>query len=588
MNDADAAILLRVRKILAPLKLYTVEEVLGSGMMGSVVLVNHKVFGKRAIKLVSQGFSSSPTLRIRFENEAKIMNQLNNPHVVNVYDMGEVGEFPDDHPYIIMEYMPGGCLADHLDEFGAMPCRQAVHVTIAILKGLQAAHDQGIVHRDVKPQNILFDLNGNVKVADFGIARVGADLKRLTNDGNAIGTMSYMSFEQLDGAPDIDGRADQYAVGVTLFQMVANMDLEFEPFFSQVARKPHWWDPVPDVLKAIIKKATSIAPEQRFESANVMVQALEACLTQLPEDSIVTQALGSAPAHRKMLKKLPPDFDGTLSYDGEPVFGWDDPYIFPGDDQNLARELDSDSLPFAEEVWEYHPPNDSPHTENEFLQPIVEEMVEEVQVPQPVIETLSSVTRKHRLVWIVSIILVCTILITIASLWFGRRSEHESISAGSAVSKPNVPLTGEEAADTTVPIPNEIPVVIAPSVSQTTPIPSLVKKPKPTKTRESGHTAAESAAVQMVPEIPQPEVVLPESQVRVILKPDTTTAKVTLSGEKGTFVVTGGILNLPQGTYQVTVELPERSEPQTGSLVVGSGTTTITCDARFKMCKGLK
>src|SRR3989339_1453380 len=139
MNDVDAEIFHRVRKILTPLKSYTVEEVLGSGAMGYVVLVNHKVFGRRAIKLVSQGLSSSPTLRTRFENEAKIMDRINNPHVVKVYDMGEVGEFPEDHPYIIMEYMPGGCLADHLDEFGPMPARQAVHVTIAILKGLQAA-----------------------------------------------------------------------------------------------------------------------------------------------------------------------------------------------------------------------------------------------------------------------------------------------------------------------------------------------------------------------------------------------------------------------------------------------------------------
>ena len=216
MTDESRA-LQEVRRILAPLEAYSIERILGVGGAGYVLQVRHRLFGLRSMKLLHAGYLKDQSVRKRFDAEALIMNRFTHPNLVKVHDMGEV----NGCPYIVMDLLPGGSLDDHLETFGMMPPKQSVRVAVAMLRGLQAAHEDGIVHRDIKPQNVLFDADGTPKVTDFGIARLEEDVTRLTREGWTVGTPAYMAPEQLYGHDELVGSAtDVHAVGVTLYQML--------------------------------------------------------------------------------------------------------------------------------------------------------------------------------------------------------------------------------------------------------------------------------------------------------------------------------------------------------------------------------
>ena len=294
MNEMERKALEQVRAMLAPLTVYTVERILGLGGAGYVLKVRHRVFGLRAMKLVHGSLLQSQTMRARFDNEARIMYTIHHPNVVRVHDLGEVG----DTPYIVMEYLEGGTLEDHLTAFGCMPSRQAVRVTIAILHGLQAVHSAGVVHRDIKPQNILFDRDGTPKIADFGIARVEEGTRSMTQQGTTMGTFAYMAPEQLSGEHSlVDARSDVHAVGVTLYVMLTCGKLGQEAFFRQIETYPERVESIHPVLQGVIRMATAENREHRFSTAAAMADELERYLsTSLPDDPVDTPALGSAPS----------------------------------------------------------------------------------------------------------------------------------------------------------------------------------------------------------------------------------------------------------------------------------------------------
>lgn len=222
---------------------------------------------ERAIKVLSPLLAARAEIRARFETEARTMAKLQHPNIVSVQDVGTDGE----RVYLVMELVETGSLIDLLDRKGPMSPKDACDAVIAILLGLQAAHARGVVHRDIKPHNVLVTPDGNYKVADFGIAHVtGAD-RHATRTGMAMGTLSYMAPEQRTNAKQVDGRADLYAVSATFYALLTNK----EPFeLHAVDHQDEIFEGLPRVLVDIMKRASRFRAEDRFPDAAAMIAAV--------------------------------------------------------------------------------------------------------------------------------------------------------------------------------------------------------------------------------------------------------------------------------------------------------------------------
>jgi len=200
---------------------YVVERLLGKGGMGVVYLVRAPDGSQFAVKLMHPG-QMTHDLRKRFAREAEFAMKIRHKNLISVYD---VGEDPDSgFCYIIMDYVSGGTLADLLAARGKLPVAKAVNIVMRIAEALEVAHRNGMVHRDVKPENIMFAEDGTPKLADLGVAKFDDDRKTMvTMTGMIIGTPAYMSPEQLMDSHHIDGRADIYSLGVVLYEMLAGV-----------------------------------------------------------------------------------------------------------------------------------------------------------------------------------------------------------------------------------------------------------------------------------------------------------------------------------------------------------------------------
>ena len=260
---------------------YVVRRLIGKGGMGVVYEGEQPSLGRKvAIKFL---LASDPAWVERFRREARLASQVVHEHIAQVYDFGRT---PDGHPYLVMEYVDGTDLAGALRSDIALPVERAVAITRAMLEGLGAIHALGIIHRDVKPSNVLLTTRGDdrdfVKLGDFGLAR-GADDAKLTKTGNIVGTTPFMAPEIFRGTT-IDHRADLYAVGITLFQMLAGK----LPFLGATAEigALHVWSPPPPLheqradlpawLVQIVERALAKAPDDRFASAQAFIAALDA------------------------------------------------------------------------------------------------------------------------------------------------------------------------------------------------------------------------------------------------------------------------------------------------------------------------
>ena len=168
-----------------------------------------------ALKVMHAHLADDPDFVSRFEREAKAAARLTHPHVVGVYDQGKA----DGHVYLAMEYVPGRTLRDVMKQFGPLTPEQALVLLDPILEALEAAHGAGFVHRDIKPENVLISDDGRVKVADFGLARAVETSNASATQGMIIGTVAYLSPEQVERG-DADGRSDVYAAGILLFEMI--------------------------------------------------------------------------------------------------------------------------------------------------------------------------------------------------------------------------------------------------------------------------------------------------------------------------------------------------------------------------------
>ena len=259
---------------------YEIREIIGVGGMAVVYKAYDNVEDRIvAIKILKEEFVSNEEFIRRFKNESKAIAVLSHPNIVKVYDVS----FGDLIQYIVMEYIDGITLKEYIERQGSLRWKDAVYFAIQILKGLQHAHDKGIVHRDVKPQNIMLLPDGTIKVTDFGIARFARSEQRTITD-KAIGSVHYISPEQARGEKT-DEKADIYSVGVMLYEMLTG-ELPFQAesavsvAIMQLQRDPQLPTEIngsiPKGLEQITMHAMQKTLERRYQSASEMLCDLEA------------------------------------------------------------------------------------------------------------------------------------------------------------------------------------------------------------------------------------------------------------------------------------------------------------------------
>lgn len=253
-------------------------RVLGSGGAATVYRAYDALLGVwRAVKVLSPRMAGKGRVRERFLNEARTLARLEHPHIVSMFDIGVDG----DRVYMVMESLDGGSLDERVRTAGPLPARMATTVALAILSGLAEAHRAGVVHRDVKPHNVLISAEGLPKLIDFGIAQ---DAEReMTRTGSVIGTWAYMPPEQRVDSKRVDPRSDMYACGATLYALLTGN----EPFdiFAREAQ-PRLFAGIPEPLIAILVRATRYDASERYESAQAMSLALQAAYRVLPPDPV--------------------------------------------------------------------------------------------------------------------------------------------------------------------------------------------------------------------------------------------------------------------------------------------------------------
>ncbi len=283
---------------------YLIKAELKRGGMSTVFLAHDPLFERDvAIKLMPLEMLDKPTLRTRFEREAKIIASLEHPAIVTVYDFGE----KNGQPYLVLRFMTGGSLEELL-QLGPLTLEETAHLIKRLASALDEVHSKGIVHRDLKPSNILFDHRHDPFISDFGIVRVNIGNARLTSTGDAIGTPAYMSPEQIRGDRLLDGRSDVYALGVLLFEMLAG-NHPFETLTPMGVAVKHITAPVPPILEIkpdlppgielILGKAMAKTPEARYQTATEMAEAIQALLVEPvmrePEGLSITAATPPTP-----------------------------------------------------------------------------------------------------------------------------------------------------------------------------------------------------------------------------------------------------------------------------------------------------
>ena len=267
--------------------LYRVESLIGTGGMANVykavvVAQNGPVPAgtEVAVKVLRQELMHDPDLVRRFKNESKAISLLNHPNIVKVYDVS----VSDNLQYIVMEYVDGMTLREYLNERGGkLTSRETVHFISQILKALDHAHRNGVVHRDIKPQNIMLLDNGQLRMMDFGIARVSRAENQLTG-GKAMGSVHYISPEQAKGE-ETDRKSDIYSVGVMMYEMLSgklpfDADDVVEVALKQISDQPKSLQElnptIPHGLVEITEKAMAKLPANRYASAAEMLDALNA------------------------------------------------------------------------------------------------------------------------------------------------------------------------------------------------------------------------------------------------------------------------------------------------------------------------
>ncbi|MFJ9946410.1 protein kinase [Kitasatospora sp. NPDC091207] len=289
---------------------YVLQRVLGEGGMASVHLAYDNVLHRPvALKSMHAELGRDESFKERFRREAQAVARLEHANIVTVYDSGEdVAADGSTTPYIVMQLVDGKGLRDAINDavaqYGAMPTEEALRVTVGVLNALEASHDQGLVHRDIKPGNVMFDRKGNIKVMDFGIARaLESGVTSMTQTGMVVGTPQYLSPEQALGKP-VDARSDLYSVGVMLFEMLTGRlvfdgDSAFSIAYKHVQEEPSAPSAVnravSPAVDAFVAQALRKDPAHRFPSAAAMRDEAERLIAAEKGGGNVNQLAASSP-----------------------------------------------------------------------------------------------------------------------------------------------------------------------------------------------------------------------------------------------------------------------------------------------------
>jgi eukaryotic-like serine/threonine-protein kinase len=295
---------------------YRIVKPLGSGGMADVFLAHDDVLDRDvALKVMSTRYASDEEFVERFKREAQSAAALSHPNIVSIFDRGEAekGTY-----YIAMEYLPGGTLKDRILKRGALPPRTAAAVALQIAEALCAAHERDVVHRDIKPHNILITETGDVKVTDFGIARA-ASSSTMTRTGHILGTAHYISPEQAMGEP-VGPASDLYSLGIVLYEMLTG-ELPYDAdtplgiamkHVNGYLRPPQTVNPaVPDGINAVTVKLLAKHPEDRYASDAELIEDLERVVAGLEPAGATTEMMtrvmpAAAPTGTTRLAPAPP------------------------------------------------------------------------------------------------------------------------------------------------------------------------------------------------------------------------------------------------------------------------------------------
>jgi len=283
---------------------YRLDAQIGTGGMSTVYRAFDQTLERTvAVKLMHREIASDSDQLERFRREARSVAQFSHPHIVGVIDAGE----DDGRPYIVFEYVEGETLKDRIRRSGSLPVDESLAYAIEITRALDAAHHRGIVHRDIKPQNVLVDEEGMAKVTDFGIARSLED-QGLTADGRVLGTTDYVSPEQALGHA-VNGQSDIYSLGIVLYEMLVG-DIPFHGENQVAVAMKHVREDLPDVQRlrpevtasvaSVLDRMTSKQLDQRYADTTVLEDDLEAALAH--EAARRGRATGEATA---VLRTLP-------------------------------------------------------------------------------------------------------------------------------------------------------------------------------------------------------------------------------------------------------------------------------------------
>jgi len=319
---------------------WVLEELLGVGGMASVYAARHKIGRRDAIKILHKKVAESDQLRARFEQEAHAVNAFRHPGVVEIRD---VDTTEDGAPFLVMELLEGESLAQRLDREHSLEPREMLDIAAQVLDVLAAAHARGIIHRDIKPDNLFLSKDVKVKVLDFGIARVrSADKRALTTKaGVTLGTMAYMAPEQARGE-EIDGRADVYAVGATIFRSLAgrivhDVDSQAALVMRVIAHgAPRLRTVIPDIdpnIAAVVDRALAFELEDRYPDAATMLADVRAVLD------------GKAPPYASTAPEIPERPRASSLFDETPSEVKGKPTVMPA---KLQQQREQRAPAFAD------------------------------------------------------------------------------------------------------------------------------------------------------------------------------------------------------------------------------------------------
>ncbi|WP_211439152.1 Stk1 family PASTA domain-containing Ser/Thr kinase [Corynebacterium glutamicum] len=404
---------------------YRIETPIARGGMSTVYRCLDLRLGRSmALKVMEEDFVDDPIFRQRFRREARSMAQLNHPNLVNVYDFSAT----DGLVYLVMELITGGTLRELLAERGPMPPHAAVGVMRGVLTGLAAAHRAGMVHRDIKPDNVLINSDHQVKLSDFGLVR--AAHAGQSQDNQIVGTVAYLSPEQVEGG-EIGPASDVYSAGIVLFELLTgttpfsgedDLDHAYARLTEVVPAPSSLIDGVPSLIDELVATATSINPEDRFDDSGEFLSALEDVATELslpafrvpvPVNSAANRANAQVPDAQPTdmftthIPKTPePDHTAII-----PVASANETSILPAQNmgQNMAQNMAQNPLQPPEPDFAPEPPPDTAlNIQDQEL----------ARADEPEINTVSNRSKLKLTLWSIFVVAVIA-AVAVGGWWFG-------------------------------------------------------------------------------------------------------------------------------------------------------------------------